>query len=118
MQRAAKAGDYAFVDRYFLAEYRLVHQISRLRTPYVAAIEGICMGGSLGIAIHGRYRIASEKASFAMPEVAIGLVPDAGASHFLSLLPDRAGLYIGMTGVRLSAREAHAAGFVTHVWRV
>jgi enoyl-CoA hydratase len=115
MRQAAKEGDYAFSDAFFLAEYRLIHQISRLQTPYVSVIDGICMGGGLGIAIHGKYRIASEKASFAMPEVAIGLVPDVGASHFLSRLPDRTGLYIGMTGLGLSAREAHAAGMLTHV---
>jgi enoyl-CoA hydratase len=115
MRQAAMESDHAFPNAFFLAEYRLIHQISQLRTPYAALIDGICMGGGLGIAIHGIYRIASEKASFAMPEVAIGLVPDVGASHFLSRLPDRTGLYIGMTGLRLSAREAHAAGMVTHV---
>lgn len=114
LYQAARDGDHDFIDAFFLAEYRLMHQIGRLRTPCVALVDGICMGAGLGLAIHGRYRLAGPRARFAMPEIAIGLVPDVGASHFLSRLPGRAGLYLGLTGHRLSAEEALGLGIATH----
>ena len=79
----------------------------QLRCPSVAFWDGIVMGGGVGISVHGRYRVATEKAFFAMPETAIGLFPDVGMTHVLaSLAPGRElGLYLGMTGARIAVGE-------------
>lgn len=67
-------------------------------------MHGITMGGGAGLAVHGKYRIATEKTSFAMPETAIGLFPDAGCTYFLSKLKGKLGLYLGLTGHRLKGK--------------
>jgi len=95
-------------------EYRLNALIGTFPKPYVALLHGICMGGGAGVSVHGRYRLADISLVFAMPETAIGFIPDVGASHFLSRLPDRLGLYLGLTGARIGLEDAHDAGLVTH----
>ncbi|HKX36637.1 MAG TPA: enoyl-CoA hydratase/isomerase family protein, partial [Rhizorhapis sp.] len=85
--------------------------------PYVALLQGIAMGGGAGVSVHGRYRLADETLSFAMPETAIGFVLDIGASYFLSRLPDQIGLYLGLTGARIGLRDALDAGLMTHAVR-
>merc|ERR1719337_269038 len=74
------------------------------------------MGGGVGVSVHGRYRVATEKATFAMPETAIGLFPDVGMTHVLaSLAPGRElGLYLGMTGARIGAGDLVWSGLATH----
>lgn len=74
------------------------HLIGTYKTPYVAFIDGITMGGGAGLSVHGKYRIATEKTMFAMPETGIGLFPDVGGSYFLPKLKDKLGLYLGLTG--------------------
>jgi len=95
-------------------EYRLNALIGTYPKPYVALLHGICMGGGAGVSVHGRYRLADSSLVFAMPETAIGFIPDVGASHFLSRLPDRLGLYLGLTGARIGLEDARDAGLVTH----
>jgi len=79
----------------------LNHLIGTYKKPYIAIIDGITMGGGVGLSVHGKYRIATEKTLFAMPETAIGLYPDTGATHFLSRLKGKLGIYLGLTGHRL-----------------
>lgn len=103
-------GAYAF----FRDEYTLNHLIGSYRQPYVALIDGITMGGGVGLSVHGRYRVATERTMFAMPETLIGLFPDVGGSHFLPRLAGQLGTYLGLTGARLKGRDVLAAGIATH----
>lgn len=82
-------------------ECSLNHLIGTYKIPYVALINGIVMGGGVGLSVHSKYRIATEKTLFAMPETAIGLFPDVGGSYFLPRLKNKLGLYLGLTGDRL-----------------
>lgn len=110
----AVSGNMTAARSFFETEYALNLRISGYSKPYVALIDGICMGGGIGVSIHGRYRVASERAIFAMPETSIGLFPDIGASHFLPRLPGRLGYYLGLTGARLQGTDAVHAGIATH----
>jgi enoyl-CoA hydratase len=76
-------GNRAPVDAFFTEEYALNRMIASYPKPYIALIDGICMGGGIGVSIYGDYRVASEHAMFAMPETAIGFFPDIGATFFL-----------------------------------
>ncbi|KYN03607.1 3-hydroxyisobutyryl-CoA hydrolase, mitochondrial, partial [Cyphomyrmex costatus] len=101
-------------EEFFRTEYTLNHLIGTYKKPYIAIINGITMGGGVGLSIHGKYRIATEKTLFAMPETAIGLFPDVGATYFLSRLKGRLGLYLGLTGHRLKGVDVLLAGIATH----
>ena len=103
--------------QFFTTEYRLNNTILHFEKPYVALIGGLTMGGGAGVSIHGRYRVVNENALFAMPETAIGLFPDIGASHFLNLLPGRIGLYLALTGARINPADMVYAGLATHFVR-
>lgn len=106
------AGDFDF--DFFAREYRLNARIAKFPKPYIAMIDGIAMGGGVGVSFHGSHRIAGEGMSFAMPEVGIGFFPDIGASYFLSRLPEKTGLYLGLTGERVNASDALWCGLATH----
>jgi enoyl-CoA hydratase len=113
LSEAAQAGDdYAF--RFWHDEYRLNALISHYAKPYLALIDGIAMGGGVGLSVHGRYRVVSEHALFAMPETGIGFFPDVGGSYFLPRCPGQSGLYLGLTGHRLKAADMLYAGIATH----
>lgn len=90
------------------------NQIGSLSIPAIALIDGICMGGGVGISVHAPFRVVTERAVFAMPETAIGFFPDVGGSHFLPRLPGKLGLYLGLTGHRLTGRDIFKAGVATH----
>jgi len=107
------AGDDAQADRFFAEEYALNGAIARYPKPYVSLIDGICMGGGLGISVHGSHRVVTEAAVMAMPETAIGLAPDIGASFFLPRLAGFLGTYLGLTGRRLEAADIVHAGLGT-----
>lgn len=107
-------GDYAATETFFRDEYTLNLLIAEYPKPYVALIDGVCMGGGMGISIRGRYRVVSERNLMAMPETAIGFFPDVGASYFLPRLPGAIGLYLGLTGARISAADALYCGLATH----
>lgn len=94
------------MHKYFKLEYQLNTLIKQYPKPYVAIIDGITMGGGLGVSIHGDLVIGTENSIIAMPETGIGLFPDVGGSYFLSRLEHNVGLYIGLTGARLSAADA------------
>src|SRR5262249_52091319 len=95
-------------------EYTLNAFIKRYPKPYVALIDGIVMGGGVGVSIHGSHRVAGDKFQFAMPEVGIGFFPDVGATWLLPHMPGEAGTYSALTGERLKAADAVAAGIATH----
>ncbi|MHA6685518.1 enoyl-CoA hydratase/isomerase family protein [Mesorhizobium sp. A556] len=109
---AGRAGN-PLVD-FFADEYRLNAQISRFKKPYVALIDGIVMGGGVGISAHGSHRVMTENAQFAMPEVGIGFFPDVGASHVLPDLGGSFGFYLGLTGARIKQGDALWSGLATH----
>lgn len=110
----AMAGDAAGVEQFFAEEYALILQISRYPKPYVAVIDGICMGGGMGLSVHGTYRVASEAAMFAMPETAIGMFPDVGATFALPRLRGDWGMYLALTGARVGGGDAVWLGIATH----
>ncbi len=114
LRQLALAGDAAAIEAFFAAEYALNLQIARYTKPYISLIDGICMGGGVGLSIHGTVRVASEHALFAMPETGIALFPDVGASYALPRLRGAWGLYLGLTGARLAGADAVWAGFGTH----
>ncbi|XP_071603912.1 3-hydroxyisobutyryl-CoA hydrolase, mitochondrial [Heliangelus exortis] len=110
---AGKAGDRLAQD-FFREEYALNNAIGTYRKPYVALIDGITMGGGVGLSVHGHFRVATEKTLFAMPETAIGLFPDVGGGYFLPRLSGKIGSYLGLTGARLKGRDVLKAGIATH----
>lgn len=99
---------------FFADEYRLNAFIKRYPKPYVALIDGIVMGGGVGLSVHGTHRIGTERTTFAMPEVGIGFFPDVGGTFFLPRLPDETGMYCALTGGRLKQADALWAGVLTH----
>jgi len=99
---------------FFADEYRLNASIARFRKPYVALIDGIVMGGGVGISFHGSHRVMTENAQFAMPEVGIGFFPDVGASHLLPDLGGCFGMYLALTGNRIRYGDALWSGLATH----
>jgi enoyl-CoA hydratase/carnithine racemase len=107
-------GDPALTAVFFAEEYRLIHDIHRLPKPYIAIVDGITMGGGAGISVNGAYAVATEQTLFAMPETAIGLFPDVGATRFLNRCPGQVGRYLGLGGARIRAADALYCGFVTH----
>jgi enoyl-CoA hydratase len=108
------SGDRASVDEFFREEYALNLLIATYPKPYIALIDGICMGGGIGMSVHAPYRVASEHAMFAMPETAIGFFPDIGATYLLPRLPGQLGTYLGLTGLRVMGADAVHAGLATH----
>ncbi len=99
---------------FFREEYRLNALIHHYSKPYVALIDGIVMGGGVGISVHGDFRVTGNRTLFAMPETGIGMFPDVGGGHFLPRLHDGLGLYYALTGARAKAADCVAAGVATH----
>ncbi|XP_068429351.1 3-hydroxyisobutyryl-CoA hydrolase, mitochondrial [Clinocottus analis] len=110
---AGKVGD-PLAEDFFREEYILNNAIGACKKPYIALIEGITMGGGVGLSVHGRFRVATEKTLFAMPETAIGLFPDVGGGYFLPRLQGKLGLFLALTGFRLKGRDVQRAGVATH----
>ncbi|MBN8897357.1 MAG: enoyl-CoA hydratase/isomerase family protein [Rhodospirillales bacterium] len=108
------SGNRPAVDAFFQEEYALNLLIAAYPKPYIALIDGICMGGGIGVSVHSPHRVATEHAMFAMPETAIGFFPDIGATYFLPRLPGNLGIYLGLTGLRVKGADAVHAGFATH----
>jgi enoyl-CoA hydratase len=99
---------------FFYHEYRLNHLIANYPKPYVAILDGVTMGGGVGISVHGPFRIGTERTLFAMPETGIGLFPDVGGGWFLPRLAGEIGMWLALTGTRLKAADCVAAGILTH----
>ncbi|MDZ4741357.1 MAG: enoyl-CoA hydratase/isomerase family protein [Alphaproteobacteria bacterium] len=104
-----------YVIDFYRREYRLNRLIKRYPKPYIAVINGIVMGGGVGVSIHGAARVCGEGTMFAMPETGIGLFPDVGGTHFLPRCPGETGLYLALTGARLDVTDSAYVGVATHV---
>uniref|UniRef100_A0A5B7BW94 3-hydroxyisobutyryl-CoA hydrolase n=1 Tax=Davidia involucrata TaxID=16924 RepID=A0A5B7BW94_DAVIN len=107
-------GNWRLGAKFFWKEFILNYLMATYSKPQVSILDGIVMGGGAGASIHGRFRVATENSLFAMPETALGLFPDVGASYFLSRLPGFLGEYAGLTGARLDGAEMLACGLATH----
>ena len=121
IREAHMAGDHSAGDSFFLEEYEMNAAIAEFPKPYVAVIDGIAMGGGLGVSLHGSHRVVTERASAAMPEMAIGFVPDVGISHFSQHVNTAEGSpnpaiarFLGLTGYRLNAADLLWSGWATH----
>jgi enoyl-CoA hydratase len=110
---SAKAGG-ADARSFWFDEYRLNAAIGRYPKPYVALMDGIVMGGGVGVGAHGSVRVVTEKSKIAMPEVGIGFIPDVGGTYLLSRAPGRLGLHAALTGAPFSGADAIALGFADH----
>ncbi|HEY2706788.1 MAG TPA: enoyl-CoA hydratase/isomerase family protein [Caulobacteraceae bacterium] len=115
MLAESAAGDGKAAMTFFHTEYRLNHLLGDYPKPIVTVMDGITMGGGVGIALPSRYRIATERTRLAMPETGIGLFPDVGAGWFLPKLPGRIGLWMVLTGARLQASDCKYTGLATEV---
>ena len=113
MHRDGKAGSPDF-EGFFHDEYRMNQAIAHYPKPYVALVDGISMGGGVGISVHAPYRVATEKTLFAMPETGIGLIPDVGGTHALPRFPGEFGTWAGLTGARVKGGDCVAIGYCTH----
>ncbi|MCK8783487.1 enoyl-CoA hydratase/isomerase family protein [Roseomonas sp. NAR14] len=114
-------GDTAGIEAFFAGEYGVNAGIADFGKPWISLIDGVCMGGGIGVSVHGSHRVVTEHALLAMPETAIALFPDVGTSHVLPRLratpegaPGALGNWLAMTGARLAGAEAVSAGLATH----
>jgi enoyl-CoA hydratase/carnithine racemase len=114
MREFALAGDQATIEHFFRTEYVVNQGIAEFGKPWISIVDGVCMGGGIGVSVHGSHRIVTEHAMLAMPETAIALFPDVGTSHVLPRLPGRIGLWLALTGARLKGADALHAGLATH----
>ena len=108
------ASDGRLARAFFFTEYRLNHLLFSYPKPVIAVMDGITMGGGVGLSAPARYRLATERTTFAMPETGIGLFPDVGGGWFLPRLPGRIGLWLALTGARIKAADCLHAGLATH----
>jgi enoyl-CoA hydratase len=114
-KRIAAAGGLDGKGELVVAEYGLNRAIAEFGKPWVSLIDGICMGGGIGVSVHGSHRIVTSHALLAMPETAIGFFSDVGTSYVLPRLPGAIGMWLGLTGARLQGSEAVEAGLATHL---
>lgn len=108
------AGDASEARAFFKTEYQLNHLMFEYPKPITAIVDGIVMGGGVGISEPADVRIATERTTYAMPETGIGLFPDVGGGWFLSRLPGQTGVWLALTGARLKAADTVALGIHTH----
>ncbi|KAA0110177.1 enoyl-CoA hydratase/isomerase family protein [Mycolicibacterium sp. P1-5] len=111
---SARADGGSEARHFWLDEYRLNAQIGSYPKPYVAIMDGIVMGGGVGVAAHGGVRIATDTSKIAMPEVGIGFIPDVGGTYLLSRAPGQLGLHAALSGAPFSGADAIALGFADH----
>jgi enoyl-CoA hydratase len=109
-----RAGRHNEMLAFWAEEYVVNARIQSYAKPYISLIDGIVMGGGVGISLHGSHRVAGDRYLFAMPEVGIGFFPDVGATYALPRLPGAAGIYLALTGDRVGAADALALGLATH----
>lgn len=123
MYDTASKGDFEYGRTFWRDEYRLNAKIAAYPKPYIALCQGFTMGGGVGVSLHGSHRVVGESSRIAMPECAVGLVPDVGGTLLLARAPGRLGEYLGVTGCRMNASDAILAGFADYFvpeaeWRV
>jgi enoyl-CoA hydratase len=110
----ARDGDGTAAAAFWRDEYRLNARIARYPKPYVAIMDGIVMGGGVGVSAHGSVRIATERSRIAMPETGIGFVPDVGGTRLLALAPGELGTHLALTGAQIGAADALLCGLADH----
>ncbi|MBV2357365.1 enoyl-CoA hydratase/isomerase family protein [Streptomyces sp. J2-1] len=110
----ARDGDGTASAAFWYDEYHLNARIARCAKPYVAVMDGITMGGGVGISAHGDIRIVTERSRVAMPETGIGFVPDVGGTHLLSRAPGELGTHLALTGAHFGAGDAVLCGLADH----
>lgn len=108
------AGDGKAARAFFFVEYRLNHLLFEYPKPVAVVMDGVTMGGGVGLSMPGRYRVATERTTFAMPETGIGLFPDVGGGWFLPRMPGEIGTWLALTGARIKAADCELAGVATH----
>jgi enoyl-CoA hydratase len=106
-------GDGLANHEFFFTEYQLDHLLHHYPKPTVAIMDGVVMGGGVGVARPCRFRVGTERTTFAMPETGIGLFPDVGGSWYLSRMPDHIGTWLALTGARLKAADCELVGVIT-----
>lgn len=111
--KSYKAGTEEWRE-FFHDEYLMNIAIHEFPKPYISLVDGIAMGGGVGVSIPGDFWVASEKTLFAMPETGLGLFPDVGGGWFLPRLPGEAGMYLALTGARIKAPDLYALGIASH----
>ncbi len=114
VRQAAIDGDRPTVEAFFAEEYEVNHGIASFGKPWISLIDGVCMGGGIGVSAHGSHRIVTSHALLAMPETIIALFPDVGGSHLMPRLPGAIGMWLSLTGDRLQGADAVHAGLATH----
>jgi enoyl-CoA hydratase len=114
VRAASLAGQHDVIAAFFVAEYGLNQAIADYPKPFIALVDGICMGGGIGVSVHGWARVVTDAAMFAMPETGIALFPDIGATYILPRLRGQIGLYMALAGARLHGADAAFAGLATH----
>ncbi|MFG3224654.1 enoyl-CoA hydratase/isomerase family protein [Kitasatospora sp. NPDC048194] len=114
IHRAATGGDPGAVEEFWRDEYRLNARIARYPKPYVAVMDGIVMGGGVGVSAHGSVRIVTETTRIAMPEAGIGFVPDVGGTYLLALAPGELGTHLALTAGSVGAADALLCGLADH----
>jgi len=107
------ASDGKAAREFFFIEYRLNELLFRYPKPTVAIMDGVTMGGGVGLSRPCRFRVATERTTFAMPETGIGLFPDVGGGWYLSRMPDHIGLWLALTGARIKAADCELLGLAT-----
>lgn len=107
-------GEGRLTREFFRDEYRMNRRIRSFPKPYVALIDGITMGGGIGLSVHGSHRVATERTLAAMPETGIGLFPDIGTSYVLPRLPGKTGTYLALSGAPVKAADLLSLGIATH----
>ncbi|MFB6849584.1 enoyl-CoA hydratase/isomerase family protein [Streptomyces sp. NPDC056373] len=110
----ARDGDGSASAAFWRDEYRLNARIARCSKPYVAVMDGIVMGGGVGVSAHGSVRVVTERSRIAMPETGIGFVPDVGGTHLLAAAPGELGTHLALTGAQVGAADAMLCGLADH----
>ena len=114
MYETGRQGDFGYGQRFWADEYRMNDAIAEYPKPVVSLMQGYTMGGGVGLGCHASIRVVCETSRIAMPEVAIGLVPDVGGTGLLARAPGHLGEYLGATAARMGPDDAIYAGFADH----
>ncbi|PCI62078.1 MAG: enoyl-CoA hydratase [Kordiimonadales bacterium] len=114
VSKSVAAGTREWRD-FFHDEYLMNIAIAEFPKPYISLVDGIAMGGGVGVSIPGDFWVATEKTMFAMPETGLGLIPDVGGGWFLPRLPGEVGMFLALTGARIKAPDLYALGIASHV---
>ncbi len=115
IRKLSLAKQFDDAEQFFLEEYRLIQRMSEYPKTIISLVDGVCMGGGMGLVMQCDYRVATDRALFAMPENAIGFFPDVGGSYFLPRMPHCGGFWMGLTGAQVVGFDAQTLGISTHM---